>query len=350
MAAHLREQISSQTKMNEANRIKCRTIGYGCIILMFILAFQLVHANSYLRKLVTWKNVQQASIDTLDKTIVIADKTLTDAQNFINTKIAETKQFIDEKQVKSCDELRFELAECKAAKQPGVDCPTITCPKHEPPKPCPISNCPKCEDQKPCPHTDDKTPSPAQTPSQSQGANDSEKDLVSLQLNLKKFVKPVIDLLPPKISIKINSQVQSLDFTQKTRDIAAQTVFLNEHLKRIIAQEDCNIALDCENNFGRDCLEQTFSKDLLTQYKFLYNAISAEPKKRLDKEILQEKCNIKRLLEEIVSNAKKVNPIDDNNFGQGCSPSPNQKYHHLTYLNDFLSVLFAGTESANACN
>jgi len=63
----------------------------------------------------------------------------------------------------------------------------------------------------------------------------------------------------------------------------------------------------------------------LTQYKFLYNAISAEPKKRLDKEILQEKCNIKRFLEEIVSNAKKVNPIDDDSFGPGCSQSPNQK-------------------------
>lgn len=159
----------------------------------------------------------------------------------------------------------------------------------------------------------------------------------------------MIDILPLKISKKINSHVQSLDFTQKTRDIAAQTVYLDEHLKRIIAQKNCDLTVDCENNFGSDCLEQTFSKDLFTQYKFLYNAISAEPKKRLDKEILQEKCNIKRFLEEIVSNAKKVNPIDDDSIGPGCTHSPNQKQHHLTYLNDFLSVLFAGTEHANAC-
>jgi len=43
--------------------------------------------------------------------------------------------------------------------------------------------------------------------------------------------------------------------------------------------------LDCLDTFVSDCLKKTFTKDHLTQYEFLYNAISAESKKRSDKEI-----------------------------------------------------------------
>ena len=237
---------------------------------MIILAFQLVHANSYLHKLVTWKNVQQASLDTLDKTIVIANKTLTDTTEYINSKIAEAKQIIDEKQVKSCDAIRIELAECNAAKQPAVVCP-------------PTPTCPKCEPQKPCPKIVEPTPTPNLKPVTDDPKPDtdvSHKDLGGLLLNLEKFLKPVIDLLPPKQSKKLDDQKQSNDIDERTRDIAAQTVYLDNHLKKIVALGDCNQKLDCSDSFVSVCLKTTFTKDHLTKYEFLYNAISAESKKR----------------------------------------------------------------------
>jgi len=125
---------------------------------------------------------------------VIANKTLTDTTEYINSKIAEAKQIIDEKQVKSCDAIRIELAECNAAKQPAVVCPPT---------------CPKCEPQKPCPKIVEPTPTPNPKPVTDDPKPVTDvflKDLVGLLLNLEKFLKPVIDLLPPKQSKKLNDQ------------------------------------------------------------------------------------------------------------------------------------------------
>jgi len=127
---------------------------------------------------------------------VIANKTLTDTTEYINSKIAEAKQIIDEKQVKSCDAIQIELAECKAAKQPVIDCP-------------PTPTCQKCEPQKPCPIIVEPTPTPNPKPVTDDPkplTDVSGKDLVGLLLNLKKFLKPVIDLLPPYLINKLDAQ------------------------------------------------------------------------------------------------------------------------------------------------
>ena len=182
------------------------------MVLMIILAFKLVHANSDYRQNFTWKTYQQA----------------TDNTKFINSKIAEAKQIIDENQVKSCDAIRIELAELKAARQTTALTPT----------------CPKCEPQKPCPKIVEPTPTPNLKPVTDDPKPDtdvSHKDLGGLLLNLEKFLKPVIDLLPPKQSKKLADQKQSNDIEERTRDIAAQTVYLDNHLKKIIAQKDCNM-------------------------------------------------------------------------------------------------------------
>jgi len=122
----------------------------------------------------------------------------------------------------------------------------------------------------------------------------------------------------------------------------AQTIYLDKHYGEIIANKSCDVDLPCMDDFGSACLLGQLNKDQFTQYEFLYSAIAAESKKRSEREIFQEKCLVKRFMEGFQTKAKMVNPIEQTGLGEGCIPNSSLKNHHVTYLNDFLSVLFAG--------
>jgi len=126
----------------------------------------------------------------------------------------------------------------------------------------------------------------------------------------------------------------------------AQTIYLDKHFGEIIASKSCDVDLPCKDDFGSACLVGQFDKDQSTQYEFLYSAIAAESKKRSDREILQEKCLVKRFMEGFQTKARLVNPIEITGLGEGCIPNSSLKNHHATYLNDFLSVLFAGQDAS----
>ena len=47
----------------------------------------------------------------------------------------------------------------------------------------------------------------------------------------------------------------------ETEDIVAQTIYLNQHLDKVITQATCNIELACVDNFGKDCQEPLNDQD-----------------------------------------------------------------------------------------
>ena len=92
----LRQQIKLQNKTNAANLRNCRLCTVAAFLLAILLAVQVVNSNSYLKKLITWKNTVDTTVTIIDTGSKKAVEIQEQSGKLINDSIDKSKKWYDD--------------------------------------------------------------------------------------------------------------------------------------------------------------------------------------------------------------------------------------------------------------
>lgn len=133
------------------------------------------------------------------------------------------------------------------------------------------------------------------------------------------------------------------------------TVYLDKYLDTVLTEKTCGaVSLVCvEDNFSAKCLNEQagFSQAHKREYEALLSAITESKNARTAREVFQNKCAVKSILEQLSEKAQRVNPTGSKSTREvsNCQPVPTMEKDMQNHLGKFVSELFVDGEDANAC-